>query len=222
MFITDNLRLYFLGTVLSLFYSLAVLYSLSLVNYWGGDLHVLERAAVIKAYCHVFIARGNNKRGFSRFNKGVYLNSYRDYTQQIQHTLSRSIAQKCESSSNALVDSVLVIPGYSLVPCAPESWSSTDFTGRLLNHNYFTSLYFTQDSSSGTKLLKTETELVWCFTSVALYNLHADCTETQLYCLLAPTAHKTSHIVLIVACRLTATEMCSPLRCIATFATRTL
>jgi hypothetical protein len=85
--------------------------------------------------CHVFIARGNNKRGFSGFNEGVYLNSYRDYTQQIYHTLSHFIAHKRESSSNALVDSVLVIPGHSLVPCAPESWSSADFTGLLLNRN---------------------------------------------------------------------------------------
>jgi hypothetical protein len=37
----------------------------------------------LEQYCHVFIARGNNKRGFSGFNEGVYLNSYRDYTQQM-------------------------------------------------------------------------------------------------------------------------------------------
>jgi hypothetical protein len=31
----------------------------------------------------VLSARGNNKRGFSGFNKEVYLNNCRDYTQQI-------------------------------------------------------------------------------------------------------------------------------------------
>jgi hypothetical protein len=90
-----------------------------------------------------------------------------EITHNKYNTLSRLIAHKRESCSNALVDSVLVIPGRSLVPCVPECWSSADFTGRLLNHNqfcysltnYFTSLYFTHDSSSGTKLLKTETEL---------------------------------------------------------------
>jgi hypothetical protein len=46
--------------------------------------------------------------------------------------------------------------------------------------------------------------------------------KTQLYCLLAPTAQKISHVVLIVACRLTEAEMCLPLPCLATFATRTL
>jgi hypothetical protein len=45
--------------------------------------------------------------------------------------------------------------------------------------------------------------------------------KTQLYCWLAPTAQKTSHVVPIVACRLTASKMCLPLRCVATIAART-
>jgi hypothetical protein len=40
--------------------------------------------------------------------------------------------------------------------------------------------------------------------------------KTQLYCWLALTAQKTSHAVAIVAWRLTASEMCLPLRCVAT------
>jgi hypothetical protein len=40
---------------------------------------------------------------------------------QILHTPSRLISHKFESSSMAVVDSVLVILGRSLVPCAPES-----------------------------------------------------------------------------------------------------
>jgi hypothetical protein len=57
---------------------------------------------------------------------------------------------------------------------------------------------------------------VWCFTNVAPYITSA------------PTAQKTSHAFLIVACRPIAAElrsnaeMCLPLRCVATFATRTL
>jgi hypothetical protein len=45
--------------------------------------------------------------------------------------------------------------------------------------------------------------------------------KTQLYCLLALTAQETSHVVLIVACRLTAVEMCLPLRCVAMVVSRT-
>jgi hypothetical protein len=67
------------------------------------------------------VIRDKNKRGFSEFNEGVYLNPCRDYTQQKQHTLSRLIARKHEFSFIAVVDSVLVILGHSLVPCAPES-----------------------------------------------------------------------------------------------------
>jgi hypothetical protein len=44
-----------------------------------------------------------------------------DYTQQMYHTPSRLIAHTCESSSMAVVDSVLVILGRSLVLSAPES-----------------------------------------------------------------------------------------------------
>jgi hypothetical protein len=42
----------------------------------------------------------------------------------------RLVAHKRESSSMAVIDSVLVILGRSLVPCAPES-------GPLLTHNWF-------------------------------------------------------------------------------------
>jgi hypothetical protein len=65
--------------------------------------------------------RDRNRRGFSGFNEGVYLNPCRDYTQQIEHTLLRLVAHKLESSFIAVVDSVLVILGHSLVPCAPKS-----------------------------------------------------------------------------------------------------
>jgi hypothetical protein len=44
--------------------------------------HSLTKLTFFK-YCHVFIAPGNNKRGFSGFNEGVYLNYCRDYTQQV-------------------------------------------------------------------------------------------------------------------------------------------
>jgi hypothetical protein len=53
------------------------------------------------------------------------------------------------------------------------------------------------------------------------FNVNADCTENSVV-LLAPTAQETSHVVLILACRLTAAEMCLPLRWVATFSTRTL
>jgi hypothetical protein len=43
--------------------------------------------------------RDNNKRGFFRFNKEVYLNNCGDYTQQILHTISRLIAHKRVSSN---------------------------------------------------------------------------------------------------------------------------
>jgi hypothetical protein len=49
------------------------------------------------------------------------LNPCRDYTQQTSRTLLRLVAHKLESSFIAVVDSVLVILGRSLVPFAPES-----------------------------------------------------------------------------------------------------
>jgi hypothetical protein len=55
--------------------------------------------------------RDKNKRSFSRPNEGFYLNHCRDYTRQISHTLSRSVAHKLESSSMEFVDSVLIIRG---------------------------------------------------------------------------------------------------------------
>jgi hypothetical protein len=54
-------------------------------------------------------ARGNNKHGFSGFNKEVYWNNCGDHTQQILHTLSRLIAHKRVSSNITIVDGALVI-----------------------------------------------------------------------------------------------------------------
>jgi hypothetical protein len=50
-----------------------------------------------------------------------FISTIADITHNRCNTLSRLIAHKRESSSIAVVDSVLVILGLSLVPCAPES-----------------------------------------------------------------------------------------------------
>jgi hypothetical protein len=64
--------------------------------------------------------RDNNKRGFSVFSEGVYLNYCIYFTRQISHTISGLVAHKLESSSMTIVESVLVTLGRSVLPCAPE------------------------------------------------------------------------------------------------------
>jgi hypothetical protein len=48
--------------------------------------------------------------------------------------------------------------------------------------------------------------------------MYSEAAAEPRYITSAPTAQKTSHVVPIVACRLTAAEMCLLLRCVATAA----
>jgi hypothetical protein len=66
-------------------------------------------------------------------------------------------------------------------------------------------------------------KLLTNITRVALYSIrnnHAQ--KPQLYCCSEPTAQKTSHMVPIVACRLTSAEISLPVHYVATVGARTL
>jgi hypothetical protein len=110
------------------------------------------------------MARGNNKRGFSGFNEGVYLNYSVEITHNRYNTLSRLIAHKRESSYITVADSALIILGCSLLTCAPESWSPADFTGRLLNHNWTISqLYLVRNSTVTELKFKSKSKSKLCY-----------------------------------------------------------
>jgi hypothetical protein len=60
----------------------------------ASEIHTIAMSSVgptcdIYIYIYIYIlsrvlsARGNNKRGFSGFDEGVYLNNCSDYTQQV-------------------------------------------------------------------------------------------------------------------------------------------
>jgi hypothetical protein len=81
-----------------------------------------------------------------------FIRTIAEITHNRYNTISRLIAHKRESSNITVADSALVILGCSLLTYAPGSWSSADFTGRLLNHNWTISQLYLVRNSNETEL----------------------------------------------------------------------